>query len=129
MGDFAGAVFEYLARHPVPRVTVAGGFAKLSKLAAGALDLHSARSQVDLERLAASALAAGGSEELAAAIRGANTGLHALELAQADGVPLAERVAADARDVALAVLAGAPIEVEVLVVDRHGHVIGAAPGD
>ena len=126
MGDFAGAVLEYLARHPLPRLTIAGGFAKLSKLAAGALDLHSARSQVDLERLAASAVAAGGSEELATAMRGANTGLQALQLAQAAGIALADRVAADARAVALGVLAGAPIEVEVLVVDREGHVVGVA---
>ncbi|MDQ6805026.1 MAG: cobalt-precorrin-5B (C(1))-methyltransferase, partial [Actinomycetota bacterium] len=118
MGDFAGAVLEYLARHPVPKLTLAGGFAKLSKLAAGAPDLHSQRSQVDLARLAASALAAGGSEQLAAAVRGANTGLHALGLAQEAGVPLADAVAADARAVALGVLDGARIEVEVLVVDR-----------
>jgi cobalt-precorrin-5B (C1)-methyltransferase len=127
MGDFAGAVLEYLARHPVARLTIAGGFAKLSKLAAGHLDLHSARSQVDLERLADSALAAGGADELAAAVRSGNTALHALQLAQAAGVPLADRVAADARAVALDTLAGAAIEVEVLVVDREGHVVGAAP--
>jgi len=30
MGDFAGAVLKYLKRHPVPRLTIAGGFAKLS---------------------------------------------------------------------------------------------------
>src|SRR6185436_3244219 len=53
MGDFAGATLKYLARHPIPRLTLAGGFAKLSKLAAGYLDLHSGRSQVDLDRLAA----------------------------------------------------------------------------
>jgi cobalt-precorrin-5B (C1)-methyltransferase len=126
MGDFAGALLEYLARHPVPRLTLAGGFAKLSKLAAGELDLHSARSQVDLERLAARALAVGGSEQLARAVRGANTALQVLQLAQAAGVPLADRVAADARAVVLGVLAGAPIEVEVMVVDREGHVVGAA---
>jgi cobalt-precorrin-5B (C1)-methyltransferase len=127
MGDFAGALLEYLARHPVPRLTLAGGFAKLSKLAAGELDLHSARSQVDLERLATIALEVGGSEPLAAAVRGSNTALHALQLAQAAGVPLADRIAADARAVVLGVLAGAPVEVEVLVVDREGHVIAVAP--
>ena len=126
MGDFAGALLEYLARHPVPRLTLAGGFAKLSKLAAGHLDLHSARSQVDLERLAESALAAGASEQLAYAVRGASTALHALQLAQAAGVPLADRVAADARAVAVVTLAGAPTEVEVLVVDREGHVVGSS---
>ncbi|MFX7167397.1 cobalt-precorrin-5B (C(1))-methyltransferase, partial [Acinetobacter baumannii] len=45
MGDFVGGMLKYLRRHPVPRLTIAGGFAKLSKLAAGHLDLHSGRSQ------------------------------------------------------------------------------------
>ena len=52
MGDFAGGLFKYLRRHPLPRLTIGGGFAKISKLAAGHLDLHSGRSQVDLDRLA-----------------------------------------------------------------------------
>src|SRR5260221_1509477 len=47
MGDFAGGTLKYLRRHPVPRLTLAGGFAKLAKLAAGHLDLHSSRSRVD----------------------------------------------------------------------------------
>jgi cobalt-precorrin-5B (C1)-methyltransferase len=122
MGDFAGAVLKHLARHPVPLLTIAGGFAKLSKLAAGHLDLHSGRSQVDLDRLAGLVGDAG----LAARIRSANTGMHALELAQAAGVPLADRVAEDARDVALGVLGGAPVAVEVLVFDRAGGLAGSA---
>jgi cobalt-precorrin-5B (C1)-methyltransferase len=126
MGDFAGATLKYLRRHPVARLTLAGGFAKLSKLAAGHLDLHSGRSQVDLDRLAVLASACGGTAELQAAIRAANTALHALELSAAAGVPLAGRVAEDARGVALEVLAGAPVAVEVLVVDRAGHVVGSA---
>ena len=121
MGDFAGATLKYLARHPIPRLTLAGGFAKLSKLAAGYLDLHSGRSQVDLDRLAAVA----GLPALAQA----NTAMHALELARQAGVPLADRVAADARDVALGVLGGAPVAVEVLVVNRAGEVVGQAHRD
>src|SRR4029077_9971928 len=41
MGDFAGGTLKYLRRHPVPRLTLAGGFAKLAKLAPGHLALHS----------------------------------------------------------------------------------------
>ncbi|MCY4542973.1 MAG: cobalt-precorrin-5B (C(1))-methyltransferase, partial [Rhodobacteraceae bacterium] len=52
MGDFVGGMLKYLRRHPVEFVSVAGGFAKLSKLANGALDLHSRRSQVDFRFLA-----------------------------------------------------------------------------
>ena len=47
MGDFAGGMLKYLRRHPLPRLTIGGGFGKLSKLAAGFGDLHSGRSQVD----------------------------------------------------------------------------------
>ena len=51
MGDFAGGLLKYLRRHPVPYLTIAGGFGKLTKLAQGAMDLHSARSQVDFAGL------------------------------------------------------------------------------
>lgn len=53
MGDFVGGTLKYLRRHPIPRITLAGGFGKLAKLAAGHLDLHSGRSEVDLPALAA----------------------------------------------------------------------------
>ena len=108
MGDFAGAVLKYLRRHPVPRLTIAGGFAKMSKLAAGHLDLHSGRSQVDTAFLAIVARGAGASPALAASIGAERTGLRALQLCQAEGVPLGDAVAVAARDAALAVLRGAP---------------------
>jgi len=53
MGDCVGGTLKYLRRHPVPRVSLAGGFAKLAKLATGHLDLHSSRSAVDVPVLAA----------------------------------------------------------------------------
>ncbi|SDN01990.1 cobalt-precorrin-5B (C(1))-methyltransferase [Actinacidiphila guanduensis] len=124
MGDFAGAVLKYVRRHPVPRLTLCGGFAKLSKLAAGHLDLHSARSQVDLAHLAGLARAAGGDEELAAGITAGTTALGALQLALAAGVPLGDQVAVAARDQARSVLRGSPVAVDVLCVDRAGAVVG-----
>jgi cobalt-precorrin-5B (C1)-methyltransferase len=126
MGDFAGALLAYLARHPVPRLTLAGGFAKLSKLAAGALDLHSARSQVDLARLATVASRLGAPTAVTESIGRANTGLHALSIASSAGFPLADAVASDARATVVAALRGAPVEVEVLVVDRAGAIVGRA---
>ena len=126
MGDFAGAVLKYLRRHPVPRLTVAGGVGKLAKLADGHLDLHSARSQVNRDLLAELALAGGATPELAARIRTANTALAALDLCRAAGVPLGDLIAARARDQARAVLREAPVEVDVLVVDRAGEIVGRA---
>ncbi|MEV0120486.1 cobalt-precorrin-5B (C(1))-methyltransferase [Streptomyces sp. NPDC050703] len=124
MGDFAGAVLKYVRRHPVDRLTICGGFAKLSKLAAGHLDLHSARSQVDKGFLAELAVRGGASEPLAAQVAAANTGLEALRLCEAAGVPLGDLVAATARDEALAVLRGAPVAVDVICIDRAGDVVG-----
>jgi cobalt-precorrin-5B (C1)-methyltransferase len=124
MGDFAGAVLKYVRRHPVERLTVCGGFAKLSKLAAGHLDLHSARSQVDLPHLAGLARDAGADDALAAAIETANTALGALQLCTAAGVPLGDQVARVARDRALGVLRGAEVSVDVLCIDRAGTIVG-----
>ncbi|WP_033217416.1 cobalt-precorrin-5B (C(1))-methyltransferase [Kitasatospora phosalacinea] len=126
MGDFAGAVLKYLRRHPVPRLTVCGGFAKLSKLAAGHLDLHSGRSQVDKARLAALAREAGADEELVAGVAAANTALEAVQSCAAAGVPLGDLVAEGARATALGVLLGAPVTVDVICIDRAGTIVGRA---
>ena len=66
MGDFVGGMLKYLRTHPVPRVTIAGGVGKMTKLAQGLLDLHSQRGSVDLAVLAKLAEQAGGSAALAA---------------------------------------------------------------
>jgi cobalt-precorrin-5B (C1)-methyltransferase len=126
MGDFAGAVLKYLRRHPVPRLTVAGGIGKLAKLADGHLDLHSARSQVSPDALAILVRDAGGAPELVAGVGAANTALDALQQCQAAGLPLGDLVATGARDTALGVLRGAPVEVDVVVIDRAGTVVGRA---
>ena len=83
MGDFVGGTLKYLRTHPVPRVTIAGGIAKITKLAQGMLDLHSARGRVELGALARVARECGGSEELARRIVGANTTPEAFALAAA----------------------------------------------
>jgi cobalt-precorrin-5B (C1)-methyltransferase len=124
MGDFVGGMLKYLRTHPVPRVTVAGGLAKMTKLAQGRLDLHSARGAVDLEHLAHDA---GGSQALALAMTAANTALEAFQLAAAEGVPLGEVVAAKAWTVSAAVLRGADIELEIALFDREGALRGRAP--
>ncbi len=121
MGDFAGGMLKYLRDHPVPRVTVAGGFAKMVKLAQGHADLHSSRSQVDFGRLAAWLEELGAEAQTIEAARRANTAAEVLTLA--GGLPLAALVARRARTAALAVLAGG-IELDTLVVDREGRIVG-----
>ena len=130
MGDFAGGLLKYLRAHPVPRLTIAGGFAKLTKLAQGHLDLHSGRSQVSLDALATRLEAAGGGPELGQAVRVANTAAEALALGQAAGLDPAALIAADALATAKRVLApavGTPqTALAILVVGRDGTVLAHA---
>ena len=125
MGDFAGGMLKYLRRHPVPRVTIGGGFGKLVKLAQGEMDLHSSRSQVDHAMLAVLARDAGGDAALVDAVATAGSAGEALGLALEVGVPLADTVAARAREAALAVLSGG-VALDVVVIDRAGAIVGRA---
>ena len=127
MGDFAGGLLKYLRKHPLPRLTIGGGFGKLSKLAAGHLDLHSGRSQVDFDLLAETLAALGAVPRLVAEARAANTAKQVLDLAAAAELPLADAVAARARETALGLLAG-ETAVEVLIFDRGGGLVGRAAG-
>ena len=116
MGDFAGGMIKYLRRNPIDRLTIGGGIGKLTKLAQGAVDLHSGRSQVDFEQLADWM----GDNRL----RNANTALEAFEIA---GPPLADRIARGAVEAALTMFDGAaPKDLGVVVIDRAGNVIGQA---
>ena len=123
MGDFAGGLLKYLRDHPIPKLTIAGGFAKLTKLAQGALDLHSSRSEVDRSALAELARNAGADASHLRAIAQANTAAEILALAETHNLPLAALVARQVRETAKSVLGAAPVTVNVLIVDRNGRVL------
>src|SRR3954466_633399 len=87
MGDFAGGMLKYLRRHPVPKVTVAGGVAKVTKLGQGLLDLHSRAGEVDLGWLADTLQSAGAPNTLVTTARSANTALQVLQDSERAGFP------------------------------------------
>jgi cobalt-precorrin-5B (C1)-methyltransferase len=119
MGDFVGGTLKYLRRHPVPRLTLAGGFAKLAKLAQGHLDLHSSRSRIDPAALAGTLAGLGADRAVVAAAADADSAGAILDLAGEQRALLAGAVARQAREVALATLSG-KTAVEVAIVDRAG---------
>ncbi len=125
MGDFVGGTLKYLRTHPLPRLSIAGGFAKMTKLAQGNLFLHSSKSRVDMDRLADDLAALGASPAAVDEARGANTAAQVLSLAGDEGLPLADAVARGALSVSRATL-DPGCEVEVLVFDRAGQLIGRA---
>lgn len=115
MGDFAGGLLKYLARHPVDRITIAGGIGKMTKLAQGATDLHSSRSQVDFFALAKALQ----NPELETA----NTALEALSIA---GPIMAEWVARNAIETVKRVLRDAAVQADTMVLDRNGQILATA---
>lgn len=126
MGDFAGAVLKYLKQAKVDKLTVCGGFGKLSKLANGYLDLHSSRSSIDFEQLAKLAQEQGGNATLLSDVRSANTSLQALKACQTKGIDLATRVCQDAYQEARKRIPD-EVEVEIIAVNRQGELLSQYP--
>jgi cobalt-precorrin-5B (C1)-methyltransferase len=117
MGDFAGGLLKYIRANPVPRVTIGGGFGKMVKLAQGAMDLHSGRSQVDFVWLAERA-----PEVMRADVLAANTAQQVLEIV---GSSLAEKIAHEALHHVSRVLESSSV-ADVIVIDRQGNIIAHA---
>jgi len=125
MGDFVGAVLKHLRKVPVSKLSLCGGFGKISKLAAGHMDLHSRHSSINLEQLAQWAADVGADAELQQKIREANTSQQALAMAAAVGVALGDAVCQHALDFARSVVP-AQVQVEVFAIDRQGGIVGHA---
>jgi len=115
MGDFVGGMIKYMRRNPLKRLTIGGGLGKLTKLAQGAVDLHSGRSQVDFDNLAL--------RVKVPAVANANTVLEAYEIA---GPKLAQIIARHAMQEALVMFGQNAPELDVIVIDRAGAVIAHA---
>lgn len=127
MGDFVGGMLKYLRRHPVPKVTIGGGFAKMTKLGQGLLDLHSRRGKVDATWLAERVRAAGGDAELVARLGAIEPASEILHHAAAAGLDIANLVAEAAWGTAAKALAGSGATLEIVVVDRMGDILARTP--
>ena len=127
MGDFVGGLLKYLRKQPIKHLTIAGGFVKISKLAQGHLDLHSSRSQLDLNDLVKRAKIAGADNNLCEKINSANTGMEVLGLCNAAQISIANVMARGAREVAMATLSGGT-KINVMIYDRQGQLVGRSDG-
>jgi cobalt-precorrin-5B (C1)-methyltransferase len=128
MGDFVGAVLKYLKKQPdkkplVRKLSICGGFGKISKLANGHLDLHSRVSSIDFEHLASLAKSIGAEPELVTKITAANTSIEAYKLCLQAGLNLAEPICRAAYNKARSIVPEA-VELEVWVTDRQGNLLG-----
>ncbi|MCF6327967.1 MAG: cobalt-precorrin-5B (C(1))-methyltransferase [Devosiaceae bacterium] len=133
MGDFVGGMLKYLRRHPVKRISIAGGFAKISKLANGAMDLHSARSQVDIDWLCQMLDQSGADEKTITQALKANSANEILQISQraksiSGKINLAAIIANKGAQNARKILQRDEIGVDIIIVDRDKKIIANSNG-
>jgi cobalt-precorrin-5B (C1)-methyltransferase len=126
MGDFVGGTLKYLRNHPIHKVTIASGFGKLSKLAAGHMDLHSKRSAVDPAFLAKLAAEDGTAPEICDEIAKEISAGQIMAIMARHDLTLGDHVAQTAQAIALKEARNS-VDIEVLAYDRSGKLIGRAP--
>jgi cobalt-precorrin-5B (C1)-methyltransferase len=127
VGDFTGAALRRALAVGLRGVIFVGMAGKLAKLAAGVLMTHYTRSKVDLGLLGDVTLAAGGSAELAGEVSAANTGRHAYEIWQREGLlrPAGDELCLRVRSVLLRAGQGR-LDADVAMVDFSGTRVVAA---
>jgi cobalt-precorrin-5B (C1)-methyltransferase len=127
VGDFTGAALRRALAAGLDRVIFVGMAGKLAKLAAGVLMTHYTRSKVDLGLLGDVTRAAGGSGATAEEVSAANTGRHAYEIWQREGMlrPAGDELCLRVRSVLLRAGQG-KLGADVAMVDFSGTRVVAA---
>ncbi len=119
MADFVGAVLKHLKKVPILRLTICGGFGKISKLAAGHKDLHSRVSSIGFEFLAQQAALVGADKVIQDKILKANTSIEALSLYPA----LGNQICFLAQTVAKQIVPDSCL-VDVVAINKQGECVG-----
>jgi cobalt-precorrin-5B (C1)-methyltransferase len=127
VGDFTGAALRRALDAGLDGVIFVGMAGKLAKLAAGVLMTHYTRSKVDLGLLGDVTRAAGGSAAVADEVSAANTGRHAYEIWQREGLlrPAGDELCQRVRSVLLRAGQG-KLAADVAMVDFSGSRVVAA---
>jgi cobalt-precorrin-5B (C1)-methyltransferase len=127
VGDFVGTALRHAERRSAARAWIVGMIGKLSKMADGKMMTHAAGSEVNMDLLATLAGELGAREEIALAIRGANTARHVLELCTAEGLTGIASLLCRRVTVHGARHAGGSLEIHAALVDFNGALLGQWP--
>lgn len=130
MGDFVGAVLKHIRKlekrdQTLLKLSICGGFGKLTKLANGHMDLNSRVSSIDFDQLAQIAADQGASQALLSDIKGANTSIQALTLCNGAGIDLALSICQKALIFCRQYIP-AHIELEIWAINRKGEFVAMA---
>ncbi|MNM11706.1 cobalt-precorrin-6A synthase [compost metagenome] len=124
MGNFAGFTLAAAKRLGMTRISLVGMIGKFSKLAQGAMLIHSRNADVDFGFLAAVAEKSGAAEELVEAIKGCNTAAQAAELVSETGLPgFFDKLSEYACQHCLRHVGGG-LTVEIVILTMKGEVLG-----
>ncbi len=124
MGDFVGGLLKYARKKPLEKITICGGFGKISKLANGAKDLHSKRSHIDFDFLAKMLADLGANKDLIKKTKMANSANYVLELALKNNLPLGKKIAQIAQKKAQKILKNENIKIDIIIINRLGVIVG-----
>ncbi|MDE8603688.1 cobalt-precorrin-5B (C(1))-methyltransferase [Marinomonas sp. RSW2] len=137
MGDFVGAVLKHIKKveqdgsvqlrnaTQLTKLSICGGFGKISKLAQGNMDLNSRVSSIDLGALVELAATLGADQELQERMINANTSVEALSFASSAGLALADAICQQALIFARKYIPE-HMALEVWAIDRKGQFVGKA---
>ncbi|ODS22620.1 cobalt-precorrin-5B (C(1))-methyltransferase [Candidatus Endobugula sertula] len=128
MGDFVGAVLKHVKKRPVNKLSLCGGFGKISKLAQGHMDLNSRVSAIDFRFLSRIAKEQGAEAALCEKILHANTSIEALKYCQKSGIDLAFEICQRALGVAKRIVSNS-IDLEIISINRQGQFVGSTNPD
>ena len=125
MGDFAGAVLKHLKKEPIDKLSICGGFGKITKLANGHINLNSRESSIDFGHLAELAKQQGADQQLQNDVLLANTSIEVLSICEKHNIDLAQSVCEQALLKAKSIVPST-VEVEVWAINQQGQFVGSA---
>ncbi len=127
MGDFSGYTVQVCAKKGIKKAYVAGFIGKLAKMSMGVKQTHVKGSKVDMEFLADLAKRCGASQDVQDKIKKANTARHVLEIINEEKISgYFDMVCSEAHR-QLGKYSDNKFEIEVIMFDFDGKIIGAFP--
>lgn len=126
MGDFVGGTLKYLRKYPIAKVTIAGGFAKMVKLAQGEMDLHSKRSKVDMESLTQTINEISESkisEKIKKEMKMAKSAAQVLEIIKQEEINLPKTIGERALGIVNEKMKDTNVKADIIIVNRTGEML------
>jgi cobalt-precorrin-5B (C1)-methyltransferase len=129
MGDFAGYSIKQCAGKKIRKAVIAGFIGKLTKMAMGIKQTHVAGSHVNMEFMARLAAECGAPAKVVEEIKGANTARHVSEIITKNKIAGYFDLVSKKVHEQMSEYAKSQLEIEVIMFEFDGRIIGHYPND